>query len=150
MPVIITTSRTDEIDIVLGLEGHGADDYVTKPLSPRELIARIRAVLRRTTKQPNANVSRFVINTDLAQITYDNEAISLTRAEYSLLKYLIDSPEQIFTKDELLDAIWGQVHSSDPSTITTHIKAIRQKLADANATSEHIQTHRGLGYSLSL
>jgi len=150
MPVIITTSRTDEIDIVLGLEGHGADDYVTKPLSPRELIARIRAVLRRTTKQPKANVSRFVINTDLAQITYDNEAISLTRAEYSLLKYLIDSPEQIFTKDELLDAIWGQVHSSDPSTITTHIKAIRQKLADANATSEHIQTHRGLGYSLSL
>jgi len=147
MPVIITTSRTSEIDIVLGLEGHGADDYVTKPLSPRELIARIRTVLRRVVKQASTRSSMFSINHAMAQIKHGNQTIPLTKAEYLLLKYLIDNPEQILTKDSLLDAIWGQVHSSEPNTITTHIKSIRQKLVEANIIEEHIQTHRGLGYS---
>ena len=150
IPVIITTSRADEIDVVLGLEGHGADDYVTKPLSPRELIARIRAVLRRVTKKSETSNSKFTINASLAQIAYDNQIIPLTRAEYELLKHLIHNPEQIFTKEELLDAVWGRVHSSDPSTITTHIKAARQKLVETGINQEHIQTHRGLGYSFRL
>ena len=150
MPVIITTSRTDEIDVVLGLEGHGADDYVTKPLSPRELIARIRAVLRRVQTNSNANSSRFAINNSLVQIKFDNQTIDFTKVECLLLKYLLQNPNQIFTKEELLDAVWGQVHSSDPSTITTHIKSIRQKLEEVNVDKEYIQTHRGLGYSFSL
>ena len=150
MPVIITTSRTDEVDIVLGLEGYHADDYVTKPLSPKELIARIRAVLRRLVKQPKENNSKFIINSALARIEYDGQTMPLTKAEYSLLKYLIHNPDHVFNKDELLDAVWGQVHSSEPSTITTHIKAIRQKLVEVNGDQEHIQTHRGLGYSFRL
>jgi two-component system catabolic regulation response regulator CreB len=89
----------------------------------------------------------FSINHAMAQIKHGNQTIPLTKAEYLLLKYLIDNPEQILTKDSLLDAIWGQVHSSEPNTITTHIKSIRQKLVEANIVEEHIQTHRGLGYS---
>ena len=150
IPVIITTSRTDEIDIVLGLEGHGADDYVTKPLSPRELIARMKTVLRRSRKQSMANVSIFTINKSMAQIQYKDQTIAFTKAECALFKFLLENPNQAFSKDELLDAIWEKPHSSDPDTITTHIKAIRQKLEDVGADKDCIQTHRGLGYSLKL
>ena len=148
LPVIITTSRTDEIDVVLGLEGHGADDYVNKPLSPRELIARIKAVLRRSHSSPAISVSKYVIDDALAQIKYNNETIAFTKAECVLFKFLLENPSQIFSKGDLLEAIWGKVHSSDPDTIITHIKSIRQKLEDVNADKDCIQTHRGLGYSL--
>jgi len=147
LPVIITTSRTDEIDVVLGLEGHGADDYVKKPLSPRELIARMKTVLRRVHKQATTSVSKFSFNKSMSQIQYNNQTIGLTKAECALFKFLLENPNQIFSKENLLNAIWGQVHSSEPNTITTHIKSIRQKLVEVNIIEEHIQTHRGLGYS---
>ncbi|MBT7410103.1 MAG: two-component system response regulator CreB [Methylococcales bacterium] len=152
IPVIFITARDDEIDKVLGLE-LGADDYVTKPLSPRELVARVNANLKRVTQSSvpaSKPLSLFDINEKYMQITFDGTELSLTKAEYNLLAYLIHRPKQVFSRDQLLTAIWNESYLADERTIDTHIKSLRAKLKVVNSGQETIKTHRGLGYSLSM
>lgn len=151
VPVIFTTARGDEIDKVLGLE-LGADDYVTKPLSPRELVARVNANLKRVSPvmvTPIKN-STFQINEQLMQVTFEDNILALTKAEYNLLAYFIHNPKQIFSRDQLLSAIWDDRYIADERTIDTHIKSLRSKLNTINKNQDHISTHRGIGYSFIL
>ncbi len=151
-PVIFLTARGEEIDRVVGLE-IGADDYLTKPFSPRELVARIKAILRRISR-PEANTnpsheqSEFTVLKDQARIDFKNESLDLTLAEFKLLGGMLEQPNRVFTRAQLLEIIWEKQHPSDERTIDTHIKSLRAKLKAVDETSEHINTHRGIGYSL--
>jgi two-component system catabolic regulation response regulator CreB len=150
-PVIITTARGDDADIVLGLEGLGADDYITKPLSPRVLVARVRAQLRRAGNSPELTPQQvFTINEDLQQVEFKSQELNLTQAEYRILSHLIKNPNRIHTREQLLSIIWDRPHGSDENTINTHIKTIRRILNNIEPDNEYIKTHRGLGYSLVL
>ncbi len=150
MPVIFLTARGEEIDRVVGLE-LGADDYITKPFSPRELMARIKAVLRRTNNAlPNPNSSnKFEINDQQACISFQQQALELTLAEYKLLSGMLSQPSRVFTRAQLLEIIWDANHPSEERTIDTHIKSIRAKLKQIDPGAEQINTHRGIGYSIS-
>jgi two-component system, OmpR family, catabolic regulation response regulator CreB len=151
IPVIFTTARGEEIDKVLGLE-LGADDYVTKPLSTRELVARINANLKHIAAvviPPKTN-SIFQIDEQLMQITFEGNVLILTKAEYNLLAYFINKPKQIFSRDQLLTAVWNDSYIADERTIDTHIKSLRSKLSGINKNQDYISTHRGLGYSFKL
>ena len=163
VPVIFTTARDEEIDKVLGLE-LGADDYVTKPLSPRELVARVKANLKRVNPEQtatpipatpleskNSQSSVFSIDLRQMQITLHDTVLSLTAAEFKLLQYFIDSPRQVFSREQIISAVWDNSYVVDTRTIDTHIKSLRAKLRDAEAgNADYIKTHRGLGYSLDI
>jgi len=151
VPVIIITARDDDADIVLGLEGLGADDYVTKPLSPRVLVARVKTQLRHTNKQQNPSESKvFKINDAMKEVVFQDQTITLTSLEFKILSYLITHPNKIHSKEHLLNIAWGRSTGSSESTITTHIKSIRRTLNDVDPDCEYIKTHRGEGYSLVL
>lgn len=144
-PVIILTARSTEGDKVLGLD-MGADDYVTKPFSVRELIARVKAILRRTTKEEkNEILSAGGIKLDLSsfQLFIDNEPVEVTKTELQLLKILIEKPGKVFSRDELLDKLWGDEKCVVDRTIDVHIKKIRDKLG---TYSNWVKTVRGVGY----
>jgi len=153
VPIIFLTARSSEIDRVVGLE-LGADDYVTKPFSPRELSARVKAVLRRTAnhgtetpdRQPRAAL--FRIDHERLQISYRNEALQLSRTEYRLLKLLVESPGRVYSRDQLMNHAWEHADVSLERTVDTHIKTIRQKLKAIEPKYDPIVTHRGIGYSL--
>jgi two-component system, OmpR family, catabolic regulation response regulator CreB len=150
VPVIFTTARNDEIDKVLGLE-LGADDYVTKPLSPRELVARVKANLKRApvnARPEPLGHSTFIINEKLKTISFYQQELPLTKAEYNLLEHLIRHPRQVFSRDQLLTAIWDARYAADERTVDTHIKSLRAKLKAIQPDSDCIKTHRGLGYSI--
>ncbi len=148
VPVIFLTARKDEIDRVVGLE-IGADDYVVKPFSPRELSARIRAVLRRVRKQPEPSPARgFRIDDSRRRITYCGAALDLSRYEYNLLKVLVLRPGHVFSRDQLMDLAWEVPESSMDRTVDAHIKNIRIKLKAVSPDIDPIVTHRGVGYSL--
>ncbi len=159
VPVIFLTARADEIDRVVGLE-MGADDYVVKPFSPRELVARIRAVLRRLqAAQPNpqttlasnnnpAQAARLQVRSEEGRIVYCGEILNLTRYEFLLLKTLAERPEQLFSRAQLMDLVWTNAPDTLERTVDAHIKSLRSKLRQINAELDPIQTHRGLGYSL--
>ena len=156
VPIIFLTARANEIDRVVGLE-LGADDYVTKPFSPRELSARVKAVLRRTGSISSVaattisqNNSLFVIDELKMQISYRNENIELSRTEYRLLSLLIKSPDRVYSRNQLMDLAWEHSAISLDRTVDTHIKTIRQKLKAIHAEHDPIVTHRGMGYSLRL
>ena len=150
-PVIIITARDDDADIVLGLEGLGADDYVTKPLSPRVLVARVKTQLRHTNKQQSPSESKvFKINDAMKQVVFQGATLVLTALEFKILTYLITHPNKIHSKEHLLNIAWGRPTGSNKSTITTHIKSIRRTLNKVNPDCEYIKTHRGEGYSLVL
>jgi len=156
VPIIFLTARSNEIDRVVGLE-LGADDYVTKPFSPRELSARVKAVLRRTGSISSVaattisqNNSLFVIDELKMQISYRNENIELSRTEYRLLSLLIKSPDRVYSRNQLMDLAWEHSAISLDRTVDTHIKTIRQKLKAIHAEHDPIVTHRGMGYSLRL
>jgi len=156
VPIIFLTARANEIDRVVGLE-LGADDYVTKPFSPRELSARVKAVLRRTGSISSVaattisqNNSLFVIDELKMQISYRNENIELSRTEYRLLSLLIKSPDRVYSRNQLMDLAWEHSAISLDRTVDTHIKTIRQKLKAIHADFDPIVTHRGMGYSLRL
>lgn len=147
LPLIIVSARAEEWDRVLGLE-LGADDYLAKPFSPRELVARVRALLRRaqapvlpTTAAP----SGFQI--DGLSVRYRGQVLSLTRRELGLLKKLLAAPGRIHSREALLDAVWGQEAESSDRTVDTHIKTLRAKLREVAPELDPIRTHRGLGYS---
>jgi two-component system catabolic regulation response regulator CreB len=153
MPIIVLSSRDAEADRVAALES-GADDYVTKPFSPREIVARVRAVLRRSaaarasspreTKAPPLSADARTRRAEAA-----GRALDLTRVEFDLLATLLGSPGRVFTRAELIDRVWGDGFRITDRTIDSHVKALRRKIADAGAEPSWIETVRGVGYRLS-
>lgn len=159
VPVIFLTARNDEFDRVLGLE-LGADDYVTKPFSPREMVARVRARLRRgagtAASAPAAPVAgwrqcgRFAIDEDGKRIRYQDALLDLTRYEYALLAALLQRPGAILSRAQLMERGWDHASDSTDRTVDTHVKTLRAKLRAAGAQDDPIRTHRGVGYALEL
>jgi two-component system, OmpR family, catabolic regulation response regulator CreB len=152
VPVVFLTARADEIDRVVGLE-LGADDYVAKPFSPRELVARLRTILRRATRAPSAATAApvvpFQVDAGRRQIRYYGRALELSRYEYGLLKTLIEHPGHVFTRDVLLDKVWDDHAESLDRTVDAHVKTLRAKLKAVAPDVEAIVTFRGTGYALA-
>ena len=150
VPVMFLSARDAEIDRVVGLE-IGADDYVVKPFSPREVAARVRAILKRITPAastaPASGTTPFNIDTLRMQIHYREQPLSLTRHEFRLLQCLLEQPQRVFSREQLLDAVGVAADVGYERTIDSHIKSLRAKLRLVAAEAEPIQTHRGLGYS---
>ncbi len=155
-PVIFLTARSDEIDRVSGLE-LGADDYVAKPFSPRELSARVRGVLRRA-QAAGASVTApaapgqqraLVLDEDRRRIVYYGTPLDLSRYEYGLLKTLMSRPGRVFSREELLALVWNEPEERYDRTVDTHVKTVRAKLAAVAPAREAIVTHRGVGYALA-
>ena len=159
LPIIFLTARTGEIDRVVGLE-IGGDDYVAKPFSPRELTARVRAILRRvgtvspvevqTSDADTQARGAFAVDEGRCQITYHHHVLELSRYEYRLLKTLIAHPERVFSRAQLMDHAWEEPDASMERTVDSHIKSLRSKLRAVVEDAEPIRTHRGLGYSLMI
>ena len=148
-PVLFLSARGEEIDRVLGLE-LGADDYVTKPFSPREVVARIRSILRRTGSAvaPATAPGAFMLNLAERRIHYHGEILELTRLEFELLSCLLSHPRRVFSRELLLEAAGVATDAGYERNIDTHVKALRTKLRAIAPGSEPIRTHRGVGYSL--
>ena len=150
VPVLFLSARDAEIDRVVGLE-IGADDYVVKPFSPREIAARVRAILKRV--QPTvavvAGAGPFLLDLERMQIRYRDQPLSLTRHEFRLLQCLLEQPERVFSREQLLGAVGVAADAGYERSIDSHIKSLRAKLRQVAAQAEPIQTHRGLGYSYS-
>jgi two-component system catabolic regulation response regulator CreB len=159
VPVIFLTARNAELDRVLGLE-LGGDDYLVKPFSPRELTARVKAILRRVpapagtpaAAEPNPRAAAaFAVDEARCEISYGGAVLGLTRYEYRLLKTLVAQPGRVFSRDQLMTAAWDDPGASLDRTVDAHIKMLRAKLRAAGGGGEEadpIRTHRGLGYSL--
>lgn len=152
VPVIFLTARADEVDRVVGLE-IGGDDYMVKPFSPRELTARIKAVLRRThtVADPESRSSAhpaFRVDRNRMEIVYAGFALDLSRYEFRLLEVLINRPGWVFSREQLMAMAWEEPEASMDRTVDTHIKTLRTKLKAVRPEIDPIRTHRGLGYSL--
>ncbi len=149
VPIIFLTARSDEIDRVVGLE-IGGDDYVTKPFSPRELAARVKAVLRRVGGVPSGHGtgSPFSIDRGRRQINYCGSLLELSRYEYNLLLIFLESPGQVFSRDQLMERAWEEPGASMDRTVDAHIKNVRAKLKQIQPAVDPIVTHRGVGYAL--
>ncbi|CAN5788523.1 response regulator transcription factor [soil metagenome] len=153
IPIIMLTALGEESDQVLGLD-LGADDYITKPFSPRELTARVKAVLRRVAS-PGPGVEPglteplragdIIIDLAAREVRLRDVPVSLTAREYELLAFLVTHPVKAFTREELLERVWGYVYG-DTSTVTVHVRRLRGKLEDESGTPRHIQTVWGVGY----
>jgi two-component system catabolic regulation response regulator CreB len=155
VPVVFLTARSDEIDRVVGLE-LGADDYVSKPFSPRELVARVRTILRRATRGDPAGAppvaaatGPFAIDEGRRVIRFYGRALELSRYEYGLLKTFIEHPGHVFSRDVLLDKVWDTTSDSLDRTVDAHVKTLRAKLKAVAPGLEPIRTHRGVGYALA-
>ena len=151
IPILFLTARNHEIDRIVGLE-IGADDYVTKPFSPREVVARVNAILRRTAlkqESQHKNVS-FVVDELANRIQYRGQLLDLTRYEFLLLKTLIQQPQRVFSRNQLMDIVWVNAENTLERTVDAHIKTLRAKLRAVDIQSEAIITHRGMGYSLQV
>jgi two-component system catabolic regulation response regulator CreB len=152
LPILFLTARHGEIDKVLGLE-LGGDDYVTKPFSPREVVARIKRILKRAgsgVPTEKKTLTSLEVNVDHGTATFHGVPLRLTRYELLLLGVLRSQPGRIFSRAVLMDAIWTDALDTDERTVDTHIKTLRAKLRAVKPDSDLIQTHRGLGYSLQL
>lgn len=165
VPVIMLTASSDETDRVVGLE-LGADDYIAKPFSPRELVARVRGILRRSQRAgspavpaglpaagavaaaPTASVLPFVVDDERLQIRYYGRVLELSRYEFGLLRLLVQRPGRVFSREELLDRVWGGDSESLDRTVDAHVKTVRAKLRAVAPEVEAIRTHRGTGYAL--
>jgi two-component system catabolic regulation response regulator CreB len=147
VPVVFLTARSDEIDRVVGLE-LGADDYVAKPFSPRELVARVRSILRRSAKAPAAPRLPLVVDEGKRQIRFYGTLLELSRYEFGLLQTLASHPGHVFSRDTLLDKVWDDSESLD-RTVDAHVKTLRAKMKLVAPTLEPIRTHRGSGYALA-
>lgn len=155
IPCLFLTARNDEIDRIIGLE-IGADDYVCKPFSPREVVARIKAILKRSqatiltdVAQPTAD-DRFKHSQRKRQISYKGSTVDFTKAEYELMTVFLAQPNHVHTRRELIEHVWSDKHPSDDRAIDTHIKTLRAKLKSHEPNIDFIITHRGHGYSLHL
>ena len=149
LAIIMLTARSDEYDKIAGLEG-GADDYVTKPFSPRELIARIQAVLRRANAASSGTISAGILELDTAghRVTANGKEIKLGPTEYRLLKFLISHPDRVYSRTQLLDRVWGANVYVEERTVDVHVRRLRKALASEDA-DDYIQTVRGAGYRFS-
>ncbi len=149
LAVIMLTARADEYDKVAGLEG-GADDYITKPFSPRELVARIQAVLRRAKTADADTIRAGVLELDTAghRVTADGVEVKLGPTEYRLLRFLMTHPDRVYSRTQLLDRVWGANVYVEERTVDVHVRRLRKALTDAEA-DEYIQTVRGAGYRFS-
>lgn len=162
LPVIFLTARSGEIDRVVGLE-LGADDYILKPFSPREVCARVRMVLRRAYRAdappsdtnpvavengPDASPHSFVIDDERKSISFHGRALDLSRIEYRLLKVLAKRPGRVYSRQELMEQAWEHPDVSLDRTVDAHVKQLRAKLKAIAPDGDPIQTHRGMGYSL--
>ncbi len=151
IPVIFLTARAEEIDRVLGLE-LGGDDYVTKPFSPRELVARVKAVLRRQPAEKKVKKSTaknsFKIDKNKRIIFYFKQKLNLSRYEFDILDLLLKRPGWVYTRDMIMDIIWSEPEESFDRTVDAHIKNIRSKLKAVNPDVDPIITNRGVGYSI--
>jgi DNA-binding response OmpR family regulator len=151
LPVIMLTARGEEADRIVGLE-LGADDYVTKPFSPRELAARVRTVLRRS--RPGETQSRRI---DFGDVVLEHEArearkagveLRLTTKEFDLLWFLASHPRRVFSRDQLMVSVWGYEAALDSGTVTVHVRRLREKIEDLPSEPRHLQTVWGVGYRL--
>ena len=151
LPILMLTARAEELDRVVGLE-LGADDYLTKPFSPRELVARVRALLRRAAQVPAAapDAGLFELDADGQRIRFAGQWLALTRLEFGLLRALLRTPGRIRSREALLDEVWGTDGDATDRTVDTHVKTLRAKLRAVRPELEPIATHRGMGYSLEL
>jgi two-component system catabolic regulation response regulator CreB len=149
VPVIFLTARGSEVDRVVGLE-LGADDYIAKPFSPRELAARVKAVLRRTSRSPGApaGAKAFHVDEERCQVSYFGQPLELSRYEYRLLCVFIKHPGRVYSREQLMELAWESPEASMDRTVDAHIKNIRAKLRALRADLDPIATHRGMGYSL--
>jgi DNA-binding response OmpR family regulator len=151
VPVIMLTAKSDEIDTIIGL-GIGADDYVGKPFSPRELVARIKAVLRRASSPPPVaegdplHFGTLTIRPDRRQVQIAGQSVELTAREFDLLEFLAKHPGQVFTRDDLLDKVWDWSYASDGGTVTVHIRRLRQKIEADPERPRFVKTVWGVGY----
>lgn len=149
VPILFLTARNHEIDRIVGLE-IGADDYVTKPFSPREVVARISAILRRGhhTLTGHGNSSSFQVDEMQRRIQFMGQYLTLTRYEFLLLKTLIASPQRVYDRAQLMDIVWRDAEDTLERTVDAHIKTLRSKLRAIDPDTQAIITHRGMGYSL--
>ncbi len=151
VPILMLTAREEEVDKVLGLE-MGADDYVTKPFSVRELMARVKANLRRTAEEEktgDAEIIRYMnltINNASYEIAKDGKVIDLTLREFELMKFLIQRPGRIFSREQLLEKVWGYEYYGDVRTVDVTVRRLREKIEDDPKNPVYVMTKRGVGY----
>jgi DNA-binding response OmpR family regulator len=149
LPVIMLTARGEEADRIVGLE-IGADDYVTKPFSPRELAARVRTVLRRTQPQvPRETRLAFdglLLDAATREVTRDGEEVRLTAREFDLLWFLASHPRKVFSRSQLMDRVWGYETAVDTGTVTVHVRRLREKIEDDPSHPRRLETVWGVGY----
>jgi DNA-binding response OmpR family regulator len=149
LPVIMLTARGDEADRIVGLD-LGADDYVTKPFSPRELAARVRTVLRRTApslgKAERLSFDGLDIDARTREVTKNGDSLRLTAKEFDLLWFMANHPRQVFSRDQLMDRVWGYEAALDTGTVTVHIRRLREKIEDDPSHPRFLQTIWGVGY----
>jgi two-component system, OmpR family, response regulator len=158
VPIVFLSSRDDEVDRIVGLE-LGGDDYVTKPFSPRELVARVRAVLRRSSAAGEAKGGaasdasprvlehgRLRLDADRHEVRWDGRLVELTATEHGVLRTLLGFPGKVYTRDEFIDAVWGHGYSVSYRTVDSHVRRVRQKIAEAGGQA--LETVHGVGYKL--
>jgi len=154
LPVLILTARATEVDKILGLE-MGADDYVTKPFSPRELVARVKAVLRRTYSAPVDHPheiyekGRLRIDYDTYEVHIDRSPVGLGLREFELLKFFVQSPNRVFSRAQILDLVWGHNVYVEARTVDVHVRRLRQRIEEDDANPALILTVRGVGYKFN-
>ena len=149
LPVILLTARTDEADRIVGLE-LGADDYITKPFSPRELAVRVRTVLRRAHRPPGSQrtiaAGALALDSDARRATVDGAELILTPKEFDLLWFLASHPGKVFSRETLMERVWGYQAAYDTGTVTVHVRRLREKIEPDPTTPAHLQTVWGIGY----
>jgi two-component system response regulator ResD len=152
VPVVMLTARGEEEDRIVGL-GIGADDYVVKPFSPRELAARVEAVLRRVNEaRTGPSAEKLMVFGDLCidpnarEVTIRNASVTLTAREFDLLHHMASHPKRVFTRDQLMETVWGYAFAGDTSTVTVHIRRLREKIEPDPARPRYLQTVWGVGY----
>jgi len=148
LPIIMLTAKSEEVDRILGLET-GADDYLTKPFSPRELVARVRAVLRRIGEKPAEDIIKagnLLINRETYSVTKNGKPLTLSSTEFKLLSYLMERRGKVFSRDQLLDAVWKDEAYVEPRTVDVHIRRLRTQIEDEPSDPKYLKTRRGIGY----
>jgi phosphate regulon transcriptional regulator PhoB len=153
LPIIILTAKGEEVDKILGLE-MGADDYITKPFSPRELVARVKAVLRRSVEKPAPEkilkVGELVIDRERYTLTIKGKPVKLSATEFKLLLFLAERKGKVFNREQLLDSVWSDEAFVEPRTVDVHIRRLRSQIEEDPAHPRYIKTLRGIGYFFNL
>jgi len=148
IPVVFLTARSDEVDRVLGLE-IGGDDYMTKPFSPRELIARVKARLRREdmdAEPPAMEIGPFRLDRQARRVFQANAELSLTSTEFNLLEFFLTHPGRAYSRDQLLESVWGEQRFVTPRTVDVHVRRLREQIEEQPDNPRHLTTVRGFGY----